>query len=183
MVESAAWKTIVSLLGAVWILANFVRDKISRDYERNTSVIVRLSEIHKITIDHPDLQKYLCETASQPVAYFRDPARGADLIFIKAKNIVYMDLNLFDELLSFSEPSGKPRSWMSKRWSQFKSWAFKQNLVERENWETYIKCKLRHPFYNSTLEKEAPIFGNSLINFWKTHRDEILNDPIDILLW
>ncbi|ESS70452.1 hypothetical protein MGMO_122c00130 [Methyloglobulus morosus KoM1] len=38
------WNLLLVLVPVLWTIAMFIRDKVSRDYERNSSLMTRLSE-------------------------------------------------------------------------------------------------------------------------------------------
>lgn len=175
------WNLLVVLVPVLWTITIFIRDKVSRDYERNSSLMTRLSENQGIMIEHPEIQKYICTNAHADKNFFINPERINDKggNFIKAKNKVYNDLNLFDELLSFIGDKETSKNCITKLYS----WACKPKLIDEAIWLKYVKCKLRHPFYSSTLENEEAIFGSHLIKFWKENREEILKQPINALLW
>lgn len=166
------WTVIVALVSAGWVLTSFFRDRASQSVERSGAIMNRLLEGDRLTIENPDIQKYLSEHALREEDYFRSPVVLNDLLFFKAKTYVYRQLNSFDEILSSSaETSGF--------WSFMKPPA----LIELSDWETYIEEKLRHPLYRSILNRESQIFGTALRDFWKVHRREIESHPADPFLW
>ncbi len=175
------WSLLLVIVPVLWTIAMFIRDKVSRDYERNSFLMTRLSENQGIMIEHPELQEYICTNANEDQSFFLKPERvnDKDGVFFKAKNKVYNDLNLFDELLSLIGDEEASKNCMTKLYS----WACRPNLIDEAIWLSYVKCKLRHPFYSSTLENEEAIFGSRLIKFWKDNKEEILKQPINALLW
>lgn len=101
----------------------------------------------------------------------RDATLG-DELFYKAKAYVYLQLNMFDEILSISARTGTG-------WSFLKPPA----LTELVDWETYIRVKLGHPLCRSILNNEQHIFGESLRSFWAANRHDIQATPADPFLW
>jgi hypothetical protein len=179
MFESIYWKLLSVLVPVLWVIVMFTRDKISRDHERNSSLMRRLSENQGVMIEHPEIQQYILKNAQEKEKFFLDPSRINEPDFIKAKNKVYNDLNLFDELLSYIGNKKTSNNIVGKIYS----WVFMPNLIDEDIWLSYIKCKLKHPFYSSTLENEKEIFGFYLIKFWEENRKEISKKPIKSLLW
>ncbi len=166
------WTIIVALISAGWAITVLVRDRISQSVERSSALISRLIEYDKLNIDNPDIQQYVSANAGRDVAYFRDPLLLQERLFFKAKTLVYKELNLFDEILSFSARAG---------WGW---WLLTPApLIEWEDWQEYIQEKLRHPLYRSILLHEQHIFGASLRNFWSNNRGAVEAKPADPFIW
>lgn len=166
------WTVVVGVAGAVWILVQFARDRIAQSIARTNAAVNRLFAIDQLVINSPDMQRYLSETAKLGENYFRDEARLKEDIFYKAKTLVYMHLNTFDEILSLS--SEKPA------WANFLGAG---RMIESLDWEQYIRIKLRHPLYRSILNHEKEIFGEALRTYWATHRPHIEAAAIDPFVW
>jgi hypothetical protein len=166
------WTIMVALVSAGWAITSFFRDRASQAVERTGAIMDRLLEGDKLSVENPDILKYLAEHAGGDPTFFRDPSLLGDALFFKAKTYVYRQLNSFDEILSFS-------SQASVAWSFLKPPA----LIELSDWEAYIKERLRHPLYRSILHHEAHIFGSALRQFWDRHRGEIESRAVDPFVW
>lgn len=166
------WTVVVAAVGASWALVEFIRDRRSREVERNSEIMKRLQEVEKAIIDNPDIQKYLSRNAAQEEEYFRNQAVLEEDLFYKAKAHVYSQLNLFDEILSLPSRTSGIRSLLKP-----------PALTERSDWEAFIKMKLRHPLFRSILKHEKKIFGDSLRCFWEKYSKEIESMPADRFAW
>jgi len=166
------WTIIVCIVSAGWVVTMFYRDRISQSVERCCAVTNRLLEENRVMIQHPDILKYLSGTALLHEDYFRNPAVLEDILFFKAKTLVYAQLNSFDEILSTTSIS-------RGRWAFLRPPA----LVEISDWEVYFQTKLRHPLYRSILNHEIQIFGSCLRNFWIRNKDVIELTPADPFIW
>ena len=166
------WTVVAGVIGAGWIIMSVIRDRISQSLERTNAIIDRLIEVDKLIITNPDIQKYISENSKQKEEYFRNESLLKEEIFYKAKTLVYMQLNAFDEILSMA-------SQTSKRYSFLKP----GSIIEISDWEQYIILKLRHPLYGSILNNEKEIFGISLRNFWEKHKREIESTSINPFVW
>lgn len=166
------WPIVTTVVAAAWVVTTFIRDRISQEAKRNGEIMKRLQEVEKAIIDNPDIQKYLSRNAAREEEFFRNQTVLEEDLFYKAKAHVYSQLNLFDEILSFS-------SLTSRSWSFLKPPA----LVEQSDWEIFIKAKLRHPLFRSILKHEIQIFGDSLQCFWKKNSKEIESMSADPFAW
>src|SRR3569832_3011129 len=92
------WTVVVGIVGAVWIIVQFVRDRIGQSISRTNAAVNRLIAIDQLIINSPDTQRYLSETAREGEGYFRREDRLKEDLFYKAKTLVYMHLNTFDEI-------------------------------------------------------------------------------------
>lgn len=167
------WQIFVTLFSALWIGATFIRDRRAQSVERNMAVMNHLFESNKLSIENPDIQKYISQNAWQEEYYFHSPAVLNDPLFFKAKTFVYARLNSFDEILSLSS-------------EDYGFWDFllkPAELTEIDDWEEYIIEKLRHPLYRSILKHEGHIFGESLRDFWNCNIETIKSKPADRHMW
>jgi hypothetical protein len=162
------WTIVAAVISAGWVLTSFIRDRASQSVEHTRAIIDRLLGSDQLLIDNPDIQKYLSGNAARGEEYFRDPAVLEDAVFFKAKSFVYRQLNIFDEILSFSTKTSR-------------SWSFLRppGLIEISAWEVYIKETLRHPLYRSILIRETQLFGAALRRFWNKHKQAIASTPAD----
>ena len=166
------WAIVIAVISGCWAFLAFIRDRKSNSIKQSKATITRLIEYSKLQIENPDIQKYLSQNASMNEMYFRDLKRLEEDIFFKAKTIVYIQLNLFDEILSAS-------SQASTKWSFLKP----VSLYELTDWEDYIKETLRHPLYRSILNNENHIFGAVLRDFWNINKREIEIKSADPFIW
>jgi hypothetical protein len=167
------WTVVTALISAGWLVASFIRDRAAQSVELSSAIMNRLLSADQLLVENPDIQKYLSGNATCGEEHFRDPAVLNDLAFFKAKAFVYRQLNSFDEILSAS----------SKKKSRIWSFLRPPGLIERSDWERYIKEALRHPLYRSVLIREAPIFGAGLRDFWNKHKQEIESAPASPFVW
>src|SRR3569832_1728510 len=130
------WTVAVGIVGAVWIIVQLIRDRNGQSISRTNAAVNRLIAMDQLIINSPDTQRYLSETSKQGEAYFREEARLKEELFYKAKTLVYMHLNTFDEILSLST---RPKGRLSLLGPGM--------LIEPADWEQYILVKLRHPLY------------------------------------
>ena len=166
------WTIVVAIISAGWVLAVFIRDRVTQSIERTSAITSHLLEIDKLIIDNPDIPKYLSKTAMQNEQYFRSEAVLEEHIFFKAKTYVYRQLNSFDEILSTSSETTGRLSFLKP-----------PSMIEMSDWETYIRITLRHPLYRSILKNEKEIFGASLRNFWDRNKQSIESTPVDPFMW
>ncbi|MDP1681417.1 MAG: hypothetical protein Q8L39_06540 [Burkholderiales bacterium] len=166
------WTILVALISAGWIVTTFIRDRISQSLALSSALTSRLMEYDRLNLENPDIQKYISQHSAKAEEYFRSEQVLDEDLFYKAKTLVYNQLNLFDEILSMSS---KPSN----------SWAFLRpaELVEKADWEEYIREKLRHPFYRSILLHEKHIYGASLREFWVSNQSLIESKPADPFIW
>ncbi len=99
------WTVFATLVSAVWIGATFIRDHRSQSADLSCAIMTRLLESDKLIIENTDIQKYILQSVKQTEEYFRSEDALTDDLFFKAKAFAYMRLNLFDEILSFSNKS------------------------------------------------------------------------------
>jgi hypothetical protein len=166
------WTMLAASVSAVWIAITFLRDRIAQALALNSALMTRLMEYDKLNLEHPEIQQYLSRHVAREEAYFHSEQVLEDLLFYKAKTLVYNQLNLFDEILSIAARS-------SRGWGFLKPTA----LPEKEDWEEYIKLKLRHPLYRSILKHEQDVFGAALREFWLSHQSEIESKLADRYSW
>lgn len=166
------WTVIVGIVGAVWIGVQFARDRIAQSISRTNAAVNHLIAMDQLIIDNPDTQRYLSETARENEDYFRRPERLKEDLFYKAKTLVYMQLNTFDEILSLST---RPQGMLALLGPGM--------LIEPADWEQYILVKLRHPLYRSILNHEKEIFGDCLRKYWAEHKTSIESAAIDPFVW
>ena len=166
------WTVVVGIVGAVWIIVQFVRDRIGQSISRTNAAVNRLIAIDQLIINSPDTQRYLSETAREGEGYFRREERLKEDLFYKAKTLVYMHLNTFDEILSLST---RPKGMLSLLGPGM--------LIEPADWEQYILVKLRHPLYRSILNHEKDIFGDCLRRYWAELKARIEAAAIDPFVW
>jgi len=166
------WEIFAALVSAGWVVTVFIRDRISQSLALSSALLTRLMEYEKISLENPEIQKYLSQNAKQDEVFFEDEKNLEEDIFYQAKTLVYTQLNLFDEILAISAKTGG-------------SWTFLRPvaLVEKADWDEYIKEKLRHPFYRSILNNEKHIFGAALRTFWKRNKKTIESNPADPFIW
>ena len=163
------WGVVVALVGAVWFVILFIRDRNTASAERSSALIKRLHEIEKLIIDNPDIQKYLSLNISKEEAYFRTQEVLQDNAFYKAKAFVYWNLSLFDDIVSTATFKGPAM--------------IAPHVIELADWEGYMKRKFSHPLYRSILNNEGKIFGAALRDFWSTNRASIEAEPVDPYTW
>jgi len=166
------WTVVVAVAGALWVMAGFIRDRVSQSFERTDAMVSRILEVDQLIIEHPDIAKYMSQTATRDEQYFRSEAALKEDLFFKAKTYAYRQLNSFDEILSMSSNTSRGLSF-------FKPPA----LLEISDWETYITIVLRHPLYRSILNAEKDIFGAALRDFWTRKRGVIQSVPADPFIW
>jgi hypothetical protein len=166
------WSIFAASFSALWIGVIFIRDRIAQALALNSALITRLMEHDKLNLEYPEIQQYLSQHVAREEAYFHSPAILGDLLFYKAKTLVYNQLNLFDEILSTASKS-------SRGWTFLKPAA----LPEKADWEEYMKVKLRHPLYRSILNREKHVFGAALREFWESHQLEIESKLADPYSW
>lgn len=169
---TALWQIFTATIAAAWLVITFIRDSKKLAIEQNGQIMRRLQELENQIIENPEIQVYLSQNSQQEDSYFRSLTALEDILFYKAKAHVYSQLDLFDEILSFSELT-------SRRWSFLKPPA----LTELTDWETLIKVKLRHPLFRSILKHEKSIYGRSLRDFWKENGEEIESISADPFVW
>lgn len=166
------WTVVAGLIGAAWILVQFIRDRISQSIARTNALIERLITIDKLIIENPEAQQYISKTAKEGEDYFRNPARLNEDSFYKAKTLAYLHLNAFDEILSLSSKKNGSYPLLSP-----------PALIELADWERYILVKIRHPIYRSILNNEKEIFGASLRDFWDQYKTEAESAVTDPFVW
>jgi len=165
------WEIFAALVSAGWVVTVFIRDRISQSLALSSALLTRLMEYEKVSLENPEIQKYLSQNAKQDEAFFKDEKNLKENIFYQAKTLVYTQLNLFDELLSISSKTSG-------------IWSFlRPTVVEKKDWEGYMKEKLRHPFYRSILMHEENIYGASLRDFWKRNKKAIESKSADPFIW
>lgn len=165
------WEIFAALVSAGWVVTVFFRDRISQSLALSSALLTRLMEYEKISLENPEIQKYLSQNAKRDEAFFEDEKNLDEDIFYQAKTLVYTQLNLFDELLSISSKTNG-------------IWSFlRPTVVEKKDWEGYMKEKLRHPLYRSILIHEENIYGASLREFWKRNRKVIESKSADRFIW
>src|SRR3569832_2990998 len=64
------WTVVVGIVGAVWIIVQFIRDRIGQSISRTNAAVNRLIAMVQLIINSPDTQRYLSETSKQGEAYF-----------------------------------------------------------------------------------------------------------------
>lgn len=131
-----SWTILVAIVSAGWVIATFIRDRASQSLALSSALSTRLMEYDRLNLENPEIQKYISENAAREEAYFRSDEVLEDVMYFKAKTLVYNQLNLFDEILAISAKTGGG-------WTLLRPVA----LVEKADWDEYIKEKLRHPFY------------------------------------
>jgi hypothetical protein len=166
------WPIAVALISAVWITITLIRTRSQQAIDQSTALLSRQLEHNKYILDYPEAQKFISKNAEQKEEFFQDQTHLDSDDYYRAKTLVYMNLNIFDEVLAFSAKSGK---W----WNLFKP----QAVVELSDWESYIKEMLKHPFYRSILNNEGKIFGKSLQKFWGESRIDIAPERVNQFLW
>lgn len=174
MVENSQlyWTMVAAVLSAGWVLITSLRDRALRSAEATSAIVTRLLEGDQIKIEHPDIQQYLSQKAGCDIDDFRSPAILGDPLFYKAKSFVYRQMNMFDEILSYSSKASssplvpKPPA-----------------LLEIDDWKEYMVSILRHPLHRSVIMSEGHIFGESLRGFWLEHREYIESKPADPFAW
>ncbi|MBT9613555.1 MAG: hypothetical protein IV108_09865 [Burkholderiales bacterium] len=166
------WTILVALVSAGWIVITFIRDRIAQSLASSSALTSRLMEYDRLCIENPEVQKYISQHSNQAENYFRSKQVLDEDVFYKAKTLVYSQLNLFDEILSTSSKSSN-------------SWAFLRpaELVEKTDWDEYIREKLRHPLYRSILLHEKHIYGASLREFWTSNQALIESKQADPFIW
>src|SRR3569623_1691515 len=162
------WTVVVGIVGAVWIIVQFVRDRIGQSISRTNAAVNRLIASDQLIINSPDTQRYLSETARESEGKFRREERLKEDLFYKAKTLVYMHLNTFDEILSLSTRAKGMLSLLGPGM-----------LIEPADWEQYILVKLRHPLYRSILNHEKDIIGDCLRRYWAEHKARIKAAELD----
>ena len=166
------WTFIVSIISCFWVLLLFIRDLKKQVIERTNGTINRFLESDKFLIENPEVQMFFIEHHRADPDEFREETWLTDKRFIRAKTHAYMVLNCFDELLSVS-------SSVKKRAIPF----LMPNLIEQEDWEAYIRVKMSHPLFRCILVHEAPIFGSTLVKFWKKEQKTIESMTVDPFVW
>lgn len=166
------WNILVPSLSAVWLVTTFIRDRIAQSLALNSALTTRLMEYDKLQLENPEIQQFLSQNVAREEAYFHRPEILGDLLFYKAKNLVYNQLNLFDEILSTSSETSR-------------GWGFIRpgGLPEKEDWEEYMKVKFRHPLYRSILNNEKHVFGAALREFWESHQRDIESKLANPYIW
>src|SRR3569832_2014421 len=96
------WTVVVGIVGAVWIIVQFVRDRIGQSISRTNAAVNRLIAIDQLIINRPDTQRYLSESARESEGFFRREERLKEVLFNNAMTLVYMHLFTFDVILSLS---------------------------------------------------------------------------------
>jgi hypothetical protein len=170
--EKFFWTILVAAISAVWLLVQYLRDRYATAATRSSNLIDRLLETDKILIEHADIQKYISLTSNKDEKYFLEPDILNDMNFYKAKSLAYRQINIFDEILSYTDHSNKILGILSP-----------PAVIELDDWETYIKRKLRHPMYSAIMNTEAEIFGKSLRDFWTEHKMAIQSEPANPFVW
>jgi len=130
-----------------------------------------LLENDRTHIEYPEIQMYLSQNSKQDVEYFRNETVLKDHLFYQAKTAVYKQIDMFDEILCTSHDTNWIYSFL------------RPPLIEEEDWKAYMIEKFRHPLYQSILKHEKHIFGESLRDFWKKNKKEILSRPVDPFIW
>jgi hypothetical protein len=166
------WTILVALVSAGWVLTGIIRDRIAQSVALSGALSARLLEYERINLENPDIQKFLSQNAGQEEAYFHSDERLREDIFYKAKALVYMHLNLFDEILSM--PSNRSRIGFLIEPAP---------VVEKSDWLEYMKERLRHPFYRSILNHEMHTFGTSFRDFWAKNRAAVESKPASRFIW
>lgn len=161
-VNTLYWTIFAASISALWILTTYIRDRAAQSLALSSALMTRLMEYDKLNLEHPEIQQYLSKHVARDEAYFHSDEALADLAFYKAKSLVYNRLNLFDEILSIASKTNKGWSFLKPAY-----------LVEKADWEEYIKVKFRHPLYRSILNHEKHIFGAPLRAFWDSHKTVI----------
>lgn len=144
----------------------------AQSISRTDASVKHLIAIDQIVIDNPDIQRYLSQTAKHHEDFFRKTDRLEEDLFYKAKTLVYMQLNTFDEVLS-----------LSSRHTGLTSLFGYALLIELPDWENYILVKIRHPLYRSILNNEKDIFGDALRKYWEQHKQQVESAGSDPFTW
>jgi len=166
------WTIVVAIISAAWVLVTLIRTRLEQTIGQSNALLSRQLEYNRQILEYPETQKFISKNISQSEAFFRDNVHLESDDFYRAKTLVYMQLNIFDEVLAFSSKSGK---W----WNIFKPPA----VAELINWESYIKEILKHPFYRSVLNNEGEIFGVSLQKFWQKNKVDLSEQIPKKFLW
>lgn len=166
------WTVVAGITGAIWVLVQLFRDRVAQSISRTDTSVNRLITIDQLVINNPDIQRYLSQTAHHPEDYFRKQDRLEEDLFYKAKTLVYMQLNTFDEVLS-----------LSSRHTGLASLFGYALLIELSDWENYILAKIRHPLYRSILNHEQDIFGDALRKYWVQHKQQVQSAGSDPFTW
>lgn len=170
-VEKFYWEIFAAVFSAGWVGIVFLRDRIAQSLAMTSALLARLMEFEKLNLEHPEIQQYLSQHAAHEQAFFYDEDNLRDTIFIQAKTMVYAQLNLFDELLSVAAMTRGV-------------WApLMPSIIEKQDWEGYVKVKLRHPFYQAILNREADSYGAALRAFWEKHKTSIGAKLAHPLVW
>src|SRR3569833_2711562 len=121
------WTVVVGIVGAVWIIVQFVRDRIGQSISRTNAAVNRFFVIDQLIINSPDTQRYLSETARESEGYFRREERLKEDLFYKAKTLVYMHLNPFGEIHTKTTQPKRKKTLLGPGM-----------LIEPADWEQYI---------------------------------------------
>jgi len=170
-IEKFYWEIFAAAISAIWVGVVFLRDRIAQSLAMTSALLARLMEFEKLNLEYPEIQQYLSQHTAHDQAFFYDKDNLSDTLFIRAKTMVYAQLNLFDELLSVAAMT---RGF----WSPLMP-----SIIETQDWEGYVKVKLRHPFYQAILNREADSYGEALRAFWKKHKKSIEAKLAHPLVW
>ncbi|MAL19226.1 MAG: hypothetical protein CL670_03550 [Balneola sp.] len=166
------WTVLAACLAGFWALVTRYGERKRMAIEDNRSLVNRLLTSDQLLIEHPEVIKYISATALEKEEYFRDQKRLEEDLFYKAKSHIYSQLNLYDEILCTSNHNKAKFFFINS-----------PAMIEVEDWEEYMKCKMTHPFIQSILNNEAHIFGKSLQTFWNVYRKEITGKTTDRFSW
>lgn len=166
------WTIVAGVASLAWTLITYRRNQVSMSVESANALTARLMDCDKLVIENPEIQMYFSKHANKRCSHFRNSAVLKSAQFFKAKAFAYMQLNMFDEILSRSSKA-------SKKLPLFKP----PTILELSDWEMYIKVKLRHPLFQSILKNEDYLFGTALWHFWRRHESEITSLPSDPFVW
>lgn len=165
------WTIIAGIVGALWKLSDFLRDRNLESIKRSSELFTRCSEDYKLIIEKPEIQMYLSQNAKQSPEYFHSEEILDNPLFYKAKSFAYRQIDMFDEILSLS-------SMTNRRFSLIRPLP----VVEIKDWKEYIKIKLRHPLYRSILKYEKDGLGEAFNDFCKENKKWI-EGAVDPLSW
>lgn len=174
MIEAVSlyWTVIAGVAFGAFAVFRLLRDRSAAAAAQSQAMVSRLLEFDLVTLQHPEIQKYLAQNACQPVEFFRSDEVLQDSLFFQAKSKVYWQLNFADEILSLSAANQSlPKFFLPA------------DMIEKSDWDTYFKVKLSHPLFRCILIHEGKIFGTALRDFWETHRDEIEGESCDPFVW
>lgn len=130
----------------------------------------RLQDINKLVLQYPEFQEFISLQATQKNNYFTDKNMREDERFFRKKAMVYLWLNLFNEVIKTAE--GKEFAWLGKK-------KFKE-ICGYETWEDYIIRKMRNPRFKEAYAEG--IWDKEFKDFVGKHKDS-LKEPAEPLLF